>query len=163
MTMTMTIALWIGAGLLVVLGVIGTVVPVLPGPTFVFGGLLLAAWIDDFQKVGWLTVAVLGLLTFTTVGVDILAASLGAGKLGASRLAIAGAVAGTILGLFAGLPGLIVGPFVGAVAGEMLAGRNLDQAGRVGVGTWIGLAVGVAIKIGLVVAMIGVFVTAFLL
>ncbi len=161
--MTMTIALWIAAGLLVVLGVIGTVVPVLPGPTFVFGGLLLAAWIGDFQEVGWLTVAVLGLLTFTTVGVDILAASLGAGKLGASRLAIVGAVVGTILGLFAGLPGLIVGPFVGAVAGEMLAGRDLDQAGRVGVGTWIGLAVGVAIKIGLVVAMIGVFVTAFLL
>ncbi len=161
--MTMTIALWIGAGLLVVLGVIGTVLPVLPGPTFVFGGLLLAAWIDDFQKVGWLTVAVLGLLTFTTVGVDILAASLGAGKLGASRLAIAGAVVGTVLGVFAGLPGLIVGPFVGAVAGEMLAGRDLNQAGRVGVGTWIGLAVGVAIKIGLVAAMIGVFVTAFLL
>ncbi len=161
--MTMTIALWIAAGLLVVLGVIGTVVPVLPGPTFVFGGLLLAAWIGDFQEVGWLTVAVLGLLTFTTVGVDLLAASLGAGKLGASRLAIVGAVVGTILGLFAGLPGLIVGPFVGAVAGEMLAGRDFDQASRVGVGTWIGLAIGVAAKLGLVFAMLGIFAMAFVL
>ena len=162
MPMTMTIALWIVAGLLVVLGVVGTLVPVLPGATFVFGGLLLAAWIDEFQRVGWLTLAVLGFLTFTTVGVDMLATSLGAGKLGASRLAIVGAVAGTILGLFTGLPGLIVGPFLGAVAGELLAGRDLDQAGRVGAGTWIGLAVGAAVKIGLVVAMIGLFVTAYL-
>ena len=62
--------------------------------------------------------AVLGLLTVATVGVDVLAASLGAGRLGASRAAIVGAVAGTILGLFAGLPGLLLGPFLGAVAGE---------------------------------------------
>jgi uncharacterized protein YqgC (DUF456 family) len=108
-------------------------------------------------------VSVLGLLTFTTVGVDVLAASLGAGRLGASRLAIVGAIAGTVLGLFAGLPGLIIGPFVGAVAGELLAGRDLERAGRVGVGTWLGLVVGVAMKIGLVFAMIGVFATAYLL
>ncbi|HJO37809.1 MAG: DUF456 family protein [Vicinamibacterales bacterium] len=159
----MTVTLWVVAGLLIVLGVIGTVVPAMPGPTLVFGGMLLAAWIDSFDRVGWLTVSVLGLLTFTTVGVDVLAASLGAGRLGASRLAIVGAIAGTVLGLFAGLPGLIIGPFVGAVAGELLAGRDLERAGRVGVGTWLGLAVGVAMKIGLVFAMLGIFATAYLL
>ncbi|MDP6606953.1 MAG: DUF456 domain-containing protein, partial [Dehalococcoidia bacterium] len=151
------------AGLLIVLGVVGTVVPVLPGSTFVFGGMLLAAWIDGFDRVGWLTVSVLGLLTFATVGVDLLATSLGAGRLGASRLAIVGAIAGTVLGLFAGLPGLLVGPFVGAVAGELLAGRDLERAGRVGLGTWLGLAFGVAAKVGLVFAMLGIFATAYLL
>lgn len=159
----MTVVLWIVAVILVLAGVVGTVLPALPGPTFVFGGLLLAAWIDDFDRVGVLTVVILGLLTFVTVGVDVLAASLGAGRLGASRAAIVGAVVGTLLGLFVGLPGLLIGPFLGAVAGEYWTRRDLNQAGRVGVGTWLGLAVGVAVKISLVFAMLGIFATAFVL
>lgn len=149
-------------GVLVLAGIAGAVLPALPGAPLVFGGLLLVAWADGFQKVGWFTLAVVGLLALLTFPLDLMAASLGAKRVGASWLALAGAAIGTIVGFFLGLPGLILGPFVGAVAGEYLSRRDLRQAGRVGVGTWIGFVIGVAGKLALIFMMIGIFVFAYL-
>ncbi|HEY9422853.1 MAG TPA: DUF456 domain-containing protein [Thermoanaerobaculia bacterium] len=151
------------AGVVLVLaGIAGTVLPALPGAPLVFGGLLLVAWADGFQKVGWITLTIVGLLALLTFPLDILAASLGAKRVGASWLALVGAAIGTIGGFFLGLPGLILGPFVGAVLGEYLARRDLRQAGRVGVGTWIGFVIGVAGKMALIFMMIGIFVFAYM-
>ncbi len=146
---------------LVVAGIAGTVLPALPGAPLVFGGLLLVAWADHFQKVGWITLTIVGLLALLTFPLDIMAASLGAKRVGASWLALVGAAIGTIVGFFFSLPGLILGPFVGAVAGEYLTRRDLRQAGRVGVGTWIGFIIGVAGKMALIFMMIGIFVFAY--
>ena len=159
----MTITFWLLAVLLIVLGILGTVLPGLPGPTLVLGGLILGAWIDGFQRVGWVTLAALGVLTLVSIAVDLVAAGLGAKRLGASWAAVAGAFVGTVLGLFAGFVGLIVGPFLGAVAGELLTGRDMSHAGKIGFGTWLGLVFGVAIKLGLVCTMLGIFATAFVL
>jgi len=148
---------------LVVVGVIGTVLPALPGAPLVFLGLLLAAWADHFQKVGWFTLIILAILTLLSFGVDFLARSYGAKRVGASWLALAGAVVGTIVGLFFSIPGLILGPFLGAVAGEWLAVRNLRQAGKVGLGTWLGMILGIATNLALVFAMVGVFVLAYVI
>jgi len=158
----MTVLLWIIAGALVVAGIIGTVAPALPGPVLVFAGLLMAAWIDGFENVGWAPLTVLGVLTALSFVADIVATGAGAKKAGASKQAVIGAAIGTIVGIFFGIIGIFVGPFVGAAAGEFLAKRDLVRAGKVGYATLFGLVIGAAMKIALALAMVGVFVTAYL-
>jgi len=140
----------------------GIVVPALPGPVLVYAGLFLAAWIDGFDKVGWLPLTVLGMLTALTFLADFAATGAGAKKAGASKQAVIGAMVGSLVGVFFGIAGLFIGPFLGAAAGEFLANRDLVKAGRVGYGTLFGLVLGAAMKIALALAMIGVFVTAYL-
>lgn len=154
---------WIIAGSLVVIGIAGTVLPALPGIVLVFAGLALAAWIDDFQKVGGATIAILGVLTLLAYLIEFAATSLGAKKFGASYKAVAGAVIGTLAGMFFGIPGLIAGPFVGAVLGEYIARPDLYKAGRAGFGAWIGLLFGAATKLALAFLMVGVFMTALMI
>lgn len=154
-------ALWIVALLLMIVGTLGIVLPALPGVPLMFAGMVLAASIDDFQKIHWLTVTVLGILTAIAFVVDFAASALGAKRVGASARAIWGAVAGTIVGLFFGIPGLLFGPFVGAVIGEMTVHGRLDRAGRVGLGTWIGLVFGTLFKLAIGFAMLGIFVFAY--
>ncbi|HEX3552260.1 MAG TPA: DUF456 family protein [Thermoanaerobaculia bacterium] len=153
--------LWLLAVILVLAGIVGTVLPALPGAPLVFLGLLCAAWADGFQKVGWFTLSILAILMLLTFVVDFLASRWGAKRVGASWLALAGAFLGTIVGLFFNVPGLIFGPFLGAVAGEWLAVRNLRQAGKVGLGTWLGMILGIAVKLALVFAMVGIFALAY--
>jgi uncharacterized protein YqgC (DUF456 family) len=148
---------------LVVIGIVGTVLPAIPGAPLVFLGLLVAAWTDHFDKVGWFTLSVLAILTLLTFAVDFMAASLGAKRVGASWAALAGAVIGTIVGLFFSIPGLILGPFVGAVIGEYATRRNWAQAGKVGVGTWVGMLIAIAGKLALIFTMVGIFVLAYVI
>jgi len=153
---------WLLAVILIAAGIAGTILPALPGPPLVFAGLLLAAWIDGFQKVGVVTLVILGVLTLIAAVIDLLAGVYGAKRVGASRSALVGASLGTVLGIFFGIPGLVFGPFVGALAGELLARGSASRAGRVALATWIGLAIAVAIKLALIGAMIGLFVLAYL-
>jgi uncharacterized protein YqgC (DUF456 family) len=155
--------LWLVALVLIAVGVGGTVLPALPGAPLVFGGLLLAAWIDDFREVGYVTIGVLGALTLLTVIVDIVATMLGAKRVGATRAGIIGSALGTVLGMFFGFAGLIVGPFAGALIGELSARRGLFSAGRVAVATWVALIFAVVVKLTVVFMMIGIFIFAYLL
>jgi uncharacterized protein YqgC (DUF456 family) len=66
-----------------------------------------------------------------------------------------------VVGLFFGLIGILLGPFIGAVVGELMARRRMGDAARVGLATWIGLAVGALAKVALVFAMLAVFATAY--
>ena len=161
--MAATIALWILAVLLVLIGIAGTVLPALPGPALVFGGLLLAAWIDGFAHVGTGTLVGLGILTALTYGVDLAATAFGAKRVGASPRAIVGAALGTVVGLFFGIPGLLLGPFVGAVIGEYTVRRKLGEAGRAGLGAWLGIVLGVAAKLAVIFSMLGIFTASYLL
>jgi uncharacterized protein len=149
------------AALLVLVGVVGTLLPLLPGAPLVFGGLLLAAWADGFQRVGWPSLVVLGLLTLSTLAIDLLAASWGARRARASPWALVGAALGAGVGVFFGLPGLVFGPFAGAVAGEYWARREVAAAGRAGLAAWLGLVVGGAFKLAIVATMIAWFAVAF--
>ncbi len=159
----MTPFLWLLVAVLVLLGIAGTVLPALPGVPLVFAGLLLAAWIDGFEKVGWLPLVILGLLTALSFVIDFAASALGAKRVGATKLAIVGALVGTVVGFFLGLPGLILGPFVGAAAGELVSNRDLARAGKVGLGTWIGMVFGTAAKLALAFSMLGIFAAAWLI
>ncbi len=155
--------LHIAAALLVLVGLAGTVLPALPGVVLVFAGLLLSAWADGFQRVGAVTIVVLGALTALAMVADLAASALGAKRLGASPRAMLGAAVGAVAGIFFGLPGLVLGPFVGAVAGELSARRDLLHAGRAGLGTWLGLLLGSVAKLTLAFLMVGVFAAAWLL
>jgi uncharacterized protein YqgC (DUF456 family) len=153
--------LWLLALVLVVVGIAGSVLPALPGVPLVFAGLVAGAWADGFQRVGWPTIAILGVLTLLSFVIDLVAAALGAKRVGATRLAVAGAMLGTLFGLFLGLPGLILGPFVGAVAGELLSHGRVEQATRAGLATWIGLLFGTLARLALIFTMLGAFAAAY--
>jgi uncharacterized protein len=159
----MTFLLWSAAVALIALGVVGTVLPALPGAILVFAGIALAAWIDDFARIPVWVLMLLGVLTALAWAVDFAAAALGAKKAGASPLAIVGAAIGTVLGVFTGLVGLLFMPLAGAALGEFAARRDLRRAGTVGVATWVGLLLGTAAKVAIVFAMLGIFVTTLLL
>lgn len=163
MTANATILLWALAGVLVVVGLAGTILPVLPGVPFVFGGLLIAAWIGDFQKIGWPTLTILAVLTALAVAADLVATLLGAKRAGASKLALLGAAIGSIVGLFFGLIGIFVFPFIGAVIGEVMARQRLNQAAKVGFATWLGMLIGALAKLSLAITMIGVFAVSYFL
>ncbi len=155
-----TIVLWIAAGVLIVIGALGMVLPILPGAPLIFMGALLAAWAEDFVHLGWPSLTVLGALTALAVAVDFISGALGAKRFGASARAVTGATLGALVGLFFGIPGVLAGPFVGAVIGELSVRRSLAAAGRVGVGAALGLALGTAAKIAIAFSMIGVIVVA---
>lgn len=148
---------WILAGILIIVGLIGTVVPALPGVPIIFSGLALAAWADGFATVGWGTITVLAVLTVLSIVIDLVAAAFGAQKLGASQRAFWGATLGALVGIFFGLPGIILGPFIGAVVAELSDGQGARQAGRSGYGAWLGVVLGTAAKLAIAFLMLGIF------
>jgi len=155
-----TILLWTLGVILVAVGLVGVVLPALPGTVLIFAGLLLAAWADGFAKVGGFTLAVIAALGAASYAVDFVAAAFGAKRMGASPRAVIGAGLGTLLGLFFGLPGLIFGPLIGAVVGELTVHRDFKRAGQAGMAAWIGFAIGMAVKVALAMSMIALFLAA---
>lgn len=149
------------SGVLIVTGMVGTVLPALPGVPLVFAGMLLAAWTDHFQHVGVVTLSLLGVLATLAMLIEFVAGLLGARRVGASGRALWGATIGTLIGLFFGLAGLLFGPFVGAVAGELSIGSKAVRATKVGIGTWLGLLLGTIAKVALCFTMVGIFLLVF--
>lgn len=159
-------ALWpvlslIVAMLLIVAGLVGTLLPVVPGAPLVFFGLWLIALSDHYQHVGWPTLTLLAAVVLVTVIVDFVASALGAKKVGASRQAVTGALLGSVIGVFFGIPGLLLGPFVGAVVGELMAQARVERATMVGVATWLGLLAGSIAKLALCLTMLLIFAFAW--
>ena len=151
---------------MIVVGLVGTVLPALPGLPLVFAGMLVAAWADGFTNVPVWVLVLLGLLTLLSLAIDFWATALGAKRVGASRKAIIGAMLGTLGGLFLGPIGLLAGPFAGALAGELLHRRSVlhsdvGHAARIGFGTWMGIVFGTVLKLGLAFAMLGLFALAW--
>jgi uncharacterized protein YqgC (DUF456 family) len=163
MDASLTVLLWLAVFALIAVGLAGTVLPALPGVPMIFLGVWLAAWIDGYERIGGLTLTVLGLLTLIAVAVDFIASARGARRVGASRQAITGSVLGSLVGIFFGLPGLLLGPFIGAVVGELSARGGLRQAAEVGVATWVGLLFGTLAKLALSLAMLFTFALAYFL
>ena len=156
----MTVLLWIVSVVMVIVGLIGVVMPALPGHMLILAGLIVGAWANGFTRVGLWTLIALGIIALASYGVDFIAVALGAKRLGASPRAMTGAALGTLAGLFFGLPGVIIGPFVGAVIGELTTHRDFTKAGKAGVAAWIGFAIGTAVKVALAFLMIGIFLVA---
>ncbi len=162
MTPTVQTLWWVLSIALIAVGLIGTVMPALPGTLFVLAGIVLAAWIDDFQRItGW-TIGIAVALAVLAFVLDYAAGIMGAKKVRASRDAIIGAAIGTVVGLAMGLVGVLFMPLVGAAIGEYIAQKDHRNAMKVGVATWLGTMIGMAAKVAIAFMMIGLFVVALL-
>lgn len=152
--------LWLASAALIVLGLAGTVLPLLPGTLLVWSGVLLGAWIDDFTRVGVGTVAIISVLALLAWSLDFVAGLMGAKRAGANKLALAGAAIGTVAGLFMGLVGVLFMPLVGAALGEYWAQKDQQLVAKVAFSTWLGLLVGMLAKVVLSFVMVGIFLVA---
>jgi hypothetical protein len=138
----------------------GIILPVLPGPSLIFFGLVMGAWAEGFAHVGWMTIGILAILALLASAVDFLAGAFGAKKFGASNRAMIGAAIGAVIGIFFSIPGILIGPFAGAVIGELTVKQDFNAAGRAGFGAWLGLVMGMAAKVAIGFTMIGIFAIA---
>lgn len=151
----MEVLLYLLAAVLIVGGIAGAILPVLPGIPMIFGGIWLAAAVDEYRHLGWGWLVAIGAVGALGIAVDFVSASFGAKRIGASPRALWGAGAGTVVGMFFGIPGLIVGPFAGAMIGELSSGASVLRSTHVGVGTWVGMLLGTLAKVVLSFLMLG--------
>ena len=153
----MHIFLNVFAAVIILVGLVGAIVPVLPGIPLIFAGIWLIAGVDGYRHLGlgWL----LGIAAVAAVGlvVDLLGGALGAKRVGASPQAVWGALIGTVIGLFFGIPGLLFGPFFGAVLGELSAGNSVLRSAHAGISAWVGLIFGAIIKLVSSLMMVALF------
>jgi uncharacterized protein YqgC (DUF456 family) len=159
--------LTLGAYLLMILGLVGAILPILPGPPLIWLGALLWAWADGFRAVGWPTLAGLGVLMVLAWTSDLVLTTLGTRKAGASWKAVAGAILGGIAGaiLLSGvIPviGTILGTILGALVGVLLIEyydkRNWGQAYQASKAYILGSLAGRALEVFLSLLMIAIFV-----
>lgn len=144
-------------GLLFVAGLVGSVVPWMPGPPFILVGAVLWAFATDFVTLGWSRLAILAALTAVSVVLEFVTAAVGARRYGASRWGMGGAIVGAIVGVFFGPVGLILGCVAGAVVAELLHGSELTASVRSGLGALLGLVAGLLADLVVSVTMIGLF------
>lgn len=136
------------------LGILGTLLPVLPGTVIAFIGITLHKLLLGDASVSWGFVAFALLVTLLSLWIDVWCTWWGARKFGATWLGAVGAVIGAVVGLlFFSLPGLILGPIFGAVIFELLANQTGSQATRAGFGTVVGSVVALVLKLGLTVGL----------
>ncbi len=157
------IILWIAAVLLMGVGILGTVIPMIPGLPMIFAGAWLAAFIDHYDKINVWVVVLLGVLMLFGLAVDWIAQTMGAKKAGATKLGIVGSLIGTFVGIFTGLWGLIFMPLLGAAIGEFIDHQDMLRSGKVGFATWLGMIIGTVVKIALAFTMIGVVIADILI
>jgi uncharacterized protein len=151
---------------LVVIGIAGTVLPMLPGVPLVFAGLLLAAWHGGFNQVGVITVVMIGAIAALAWVIDFAASIMTAKKFGASKYALWGAGIGALLGLAGGIAGVIVGPAIGAIVGELISHQKMSKeatakATTVGIAAGLGFVLAMSLKIILVLIMLAIFAYAY--
>ncbi len=146
------------AGILVVTGVIGCFLPILPGPPLGFVGILLL----HFSSMGHFTATLLitlGVVVLLVSLLDYLVPILGAKQFGGSKMGVIGCIVGLIAGIFIFPPiGIIVGPFLGAIAGELLNGDDLKKAIKSGFGSFLGYILGTGVKLAVCFVMVYFYV-----
>ena len=145
-------------GLLMAVGLVGAIVPFIPGTPLVLAGAVVYAVATKFTPVGAGRLAILAGLAVAGWAVEHIAGALGARHAGGSRAAVVGAVLGALVGIAFAPFGLLIGPIAGAVAGELLSGRDPAGSVRTGVGTALGVIVGVAAHFAFALAMVALFV-----
>jgi uncharacterized protein YqgC (DUF456 family) len=139
-------------------GLLGTVVPVIPGTTIILAAAVIHRMMLGADKsVGWWSIAALVLLTVVSYALDFAGSSYGARRFGATRWGMLGAALGALIGIFFGLIGLFIGPVIGAVAAEFIAGKKMVDAGRAGWGSLLGSLAGMVGKLVIGFSMIVIF------
>ncbi|MEM9016724.1 MAG: DUF456 domain-containing protein, partial [Verrucomicrobiota bacterium] len=145
------------AGMLVV-GFLGTFLPILPGTTLIYIGILahyFSMGMED-SRLTWPTLVATGVLYLISLVLDWFSGAIGAKWFGSSKYGVIGAIIGGIIGLFFSLPGLIIGPIVGVFVFELIfAKKQMKEASNSTIGTVVGGLAGIVGKIILALGMIG--------
>lgn len=145
-----------------IIGLLGVVIPVLPGTIFSYIGLVCVYLIADTyvslnQLILW------GVISVIAIVLDYILPGYFSKLFGGTKAGITGATIGTFAGIFFGIPGIILGPFIGAVLGEMLGAKiPFEQAVKVGFGSMLSFIVGSGIKLVAAVYMLYYIVKAFI-
>ncbi|HOV79591.1 MAG TPA: DUF456 family protein [Bacillota bacterium] len=159
----MSIAGLVFAVILFTAGVLGTVLPALPGAPLIWLGMFVYGIFTKFNNLSWMFFIGQGLAVGLIFLIDYLAGIWGVKKYGGSAAAVWGSVIGGLIGvLVLGPFGLIFGPFIGSVAGELYQKSTPEKAFRVGIGTLIGFLGGTVLKLSIEILMIiWFFITVF--
>jgi hypothetical protein len=145
--------------ILMILGIIGCLVPVLPGPPLSFLGLLLLHFTRFGHFTGWTLITFAGISIAVSI-LDYLVPVWGTKKFGGSKYGTRGAAIGLIVGLFFGPVGIIVGPLIGSIVGELIFRDDFRYALKAGFGSLIGFLAGVGLKLAASLIMTFYFVRA---
>ncbi len=142
----MDVFLIILAGLCLLVGLLGSVLPILPGAPLSYVGILLLHFTEraEFSTkflVFWLVIVILIQV------LDYIIPAWGTKKFGGSKKGVWGSMIGVVVGLFFGIWGVVIGPFVGAVLGELIDGKQTAAAIRAGFGSFLGFLIGTLSKI----------------
>ncbi|HXF10413.1 MAG TPA: DUF456 domain-containing protein [Desulfuromonadaceae bacterium] len=140
--------------LIMVAGLIGSILPVLPGTPLILVTAIAHRLYFGQASISNLTVTVLVVLTVVSIVFDLLAGALGAKKFGSTWRGALGAIIGGLVGLFLGPIGILVGPFLGAMLFEIVGGKKYKEAANAGLGAMIGLILGIVGKFSIGVLMI---------
>jgi uncharacterized protein YqgC (DUF456 family) len=144
---------------LILIGLVGVIMPYLPGVPVAWLGLFIYAIGTDWERLSVTTIVVFGAITVLALLVDFIAPLLGAKKYKASKWGIIGASIGLFLGIIIfQIWGIILGPLLGALIGELIAGKSTDIAFKSALGTFIGFIFGTLMKLVLVLVMAGFFI-----
>ena len=144
--------------ILMLAGLVGTIVPFLPGAPLIFAGALLYAVATDFTPIGVGRLVILAALGVLAWVLEHVAGVIGARRAGGGRAAVIGALLGMVVGVMVAPIGLLVGPIIGAVAAELLTGRAPKASLRSGIGAALGVLTGVVAHFALALVMVGFFV-----
>lgn len=142
----MDIFLLVVAFLLMLVGIIGCIVPGLPGVPLAYAGLWVAQATDriDFS---WQMLLIWGIVTIVVSVLDYVVPAWGTKRFGGTKYGVWGSTIGVFVGLFLGPWGVIIGPLAGAILGEMLGGKQVEEALKAGWGSFIGLLFGTVLKL----------------
>ena len=144
-------------------GMVGVIVPVLPGVPLCWFGLLMLKFAPSFRdEISWTTLIVLGIIALVVSILDNLLPMWGTKQMGGNKMVVWGATIGLIVGLFFAPLGIFLGTFVGAFIGGIVSGSKLLSATKHAVGAFIGFMAGVVLKFGVVVVILFFYVRAFL-
>lgn len=142
----MEITLLILAGICMVVGIIGCIVPGLPGTPIAYAGLWIAQATDRVD-LSWQMLLIWGIVTIVVTVLDYVVPAWGTKRYGGTRWGVWGSTIGVFAGLFFGPTGVIVCPLLGAILGELLGGKEMQQALKAGWGSFIGLMCGTLLKL----------------
>ena len=141
-------------------GLVGTIVPFLPGTTFILGGCCLHYFAMGRESSGltWISLVIIAILFVASVVIDYLSGAMGAKWFGSSKWGVVGAIVGGLIGLSFSLPGIIIGPLVGVFAFEVMFGeKKVKEAGNSTVGTMIGGTAGIIAGVAIGFLMIACY------
>lgn len=157
-----TVLLAILCSVLMVVGLIGVFLPILPGIPLAWLGFFIYAIGTGFERISLVTIIVFSVLTVLIMLIDFLAPMLGAKKYKASKYGILGAFLGLIAGIIVfGFWGIILGPFIGAFGVELLAKRQPKGAFKSAFGTFVGFIAGTLMKVIFILIMSGFFIASW--